>query len=349
MATVSELKEKLAKVEKALIQPSATEQMKKILRATKEKLQAQIDEAESDQKKKVVKPKAEKKEKPGKVKIVGGQKTLVTGTMIANIMGGKAADYEETVKDYNDAIREVTKKYPGVNWYILLDKSGEFLSLFFDNQKEYEITQDGVYQEIDKAGKPVRNKPELRTSDLKGYALSIYQATGADVSQLEEIEDYMRHEIFHSTLDWQSKEEFNKAALMAYEELYGKKAPKVSKSEPKPENDDLAECKKLLQEANYDVKEKTVKGKDGKKRKIKTKEPRQDRTIIKDRTESVFTTMTKEYNSEKEKEENKALLELVDTVKEIMVKFMVSLDKLVASKEVDKIKKIKELLNKLVD
>lgn len=122
----------------------------------------------------------------------------------------------------------------------------------------------------------------------------------------------------------------------------------VKKAEPEAK-DDLTECKKILEAANYDVKEKSVKGKDGKKRKIKTREQRQDRTIIKDRTESVFTTMTKSYNSDKEKEDNKELLEVVETVKVMFVKIMTSLDKLVANKSVDEIKKIKTLLNKLVD
>ena len=133
--------------------------------------------------------------------------------------------------------------------------------------------------------------------------------------------------------------------------------PKPEANEPEKESvkaeskgdDDVAICKKILENANYEVKEKSVKGKDGKKRKIKTREPRQDRTIIKDRVESTFTTITKEVSkSEKDKEENKDLLEVVESVKDLFVKIMVSLDKLVAAKEIDKVKKIKELLDKLV-
>ena len=124
---------------------------------------------------------------------------------------------------------------------------------------------------------------------------------------------------------------------------------KEKKPEPKAEpKDDITECKKILEAANYDVKSKTVKTKNGKKT-IKTREPRQDRSIIADRTESIFTTITKSFSSEEDKEANKSLLDLVENVKGLMVKFMNSLDKLVASKDVDKIKKIKELLKKLVE
>jgi len=119
----------------------------------------------------------------------------------------------------------------------------------------------------------------------------------------------------------------------------------IGKVEPE---DELAECKKILEAANYDVKSKTVKTKNGKKI-IKTREPRQDRSIIADRTKSVFTTITKAFSSEEDKDANKALLDMVETIKELMIKFLNSLDKLVASKDVDKIKTIKELLKKLVD
>jgi hypothetical protein len=136
--------------------------------------------------------------------------------------------------------------------------------------------------------------------------------------------------------------------LADYPELKNVDKEEVKKPEPKPEpKDDIAECKKILELANYDVKSKTVKTKTGRKT-IKTKEPRQDRTIIADRTKSVFTTITKAYASEEEKVANKGLLDVVESVKDLMVKFMNSLDKLVQSKDVEKIEKIKKLLEKLV-
>lgn len=51
---------------------------------------------------------------------------------------------------------------------------------------------------------------------LRGYARMISEATGIiEEEQLREIEDIMRHDIFHSTLDWQSRSVFNKAARLA--------------------------------------------------------------------------------------------------------------------------------------
>jgi len=221
------------------------------------------------------------------------------------------------------------------------------------------VKQKKEREEPVKTGKQkvVKQKKVKSADKLTSYEKSIIEYTGCSIDEVEEVEDIMRNEIFHSTLDWQDKDLFKQGAKEAYEvykelkKVTGKKAPeKAEKETPKPEaKDDVSECKKILEAANYDVKEKTVKGKDGGKRKIQTREPRQDRTIIADRTNSVFTTITKSFNSDEEKKENKELLEIVDAVKGLMVKFMNSLDKLVASKDVDKIKKIKELLSKLVD
>lgn len=53
---------------------------------------------------------------------------------------------------------------------------------------------------------------------LRGYHPTISEATGVtDVDTLEEIEDCMRHTIFHSTLDWQTKAELMRGAREAWE------------------------------------------------------------------------------------------------------------------------------------
>jgi hypothetical protein len=40
-------------------------------------------------------------------------------------------------------------------------------------------------------------------TELRGYAKTISEATGVtDAEDLADIEDCMRHDIFHSTLDW---------------------------------------------------------------------------------------------------------------------------------------------------
>jgi hypothetical protein len=54
-------------------------------------------------------------------------------------------------------------------------------------------------------------------TELRGYAASIAKAIGTtDAKTLTEVEDTMRHVIFHSTLDWQSAEEFRQGAREAF-------------------------------------------------------------------------------------------------------------------------------------
>ena len=52
------------------------------------------------------------------------------------------------------------------------------------------------------------------------YTDIISQATGVtDSDDLAVIEDIMRHDIFHSTLDWQTREQLSDAAIEANEVL----------------------------------------------------------------------------------------------------------------------------------
>ena len=51
------------------------------------------------------------------------------------------------------------------------------------------------------------------------YSDIIKEATGCDDSEAEVIEDFMRDIIFHSTLDWQTKQELADAARLAQETL----------------------------------------------------------------------------------------------------------------------------------
>jgi len=39
---------------------------------------------------------------------------------------------------------------------------------------------------------------------------------GATAEQCREVEDIMRHDIFHSTLDWQTREQFAEGARQAW-------------------------------------------------------------------------------------------------------------------------------------
>lgn len=54
---------------------------------------------------------------------------------------------------------------------------------------------------------------------MTGYQKEIMRIVGCDEHTAEQIEEIMRHDIFHSTLDWQTKEEFEdgaRKALAAY-------------------------------------------------------------------------------------------------------------------------------------
>jgi hypothetical protein len=49
-----------------------------------------------------------------------------------------------------------------------------------------------------------------------GYQALIQEATGVtDLEHIERIEETMRHVIFHSTLDWQTREQLQQAAREA--------------------------------------------------------------------------------------------------------------------------------------
>jgi hypothetical protein len=53
---------------------------------------------------------------------------------------------------------------------------------------------------------------------MSAYHASIIAATGVtDPAMLEEIEDTMRHDIFHSTLDWQTRAQLQQGARDALE------------------------------------------------------------------------------------------------------------------------------------
>jgi hypothetical protein len=52
---------------------------------------------------------------------------------------------------------------------------------------------------------------------MSRYREIIRQATGCTEAQAARIEDVMRNVIFHSTLDWQTREELEESARLAVE------------------------------------------------------------------------------------------------------------------------------------
>ena len=111
---------------------------------------------------------------------------------------------------------------------------------------------------------------QAETFALRGYLPAIAEATGAPEPALPILEEIMRTEIFHSTLDWQSAEEFRNGARKAYElyledqEFYDANARwrkalfRVSVAEQAIENlregrgDDFATAEAELEAARFD-------------------------------------------------------------------------------------------------
>lgn len=61
--------------------------------------------------------------------------------------------------------------------------------------------------------------------NLSIYQKSIIEATKCSPDDAAEIEDYMRNIYFHSTLDWQSKAQFNKGARESYNDILWMRSP----------------------------------------------------------------------------------------------------------------------------
>lgn len=74
-----------------------------------------------------------------------------------------------------------------------------------------------VEQQTLRRASPAPSKP---APEFKGYQQIIHEATGhTDVKTIERIEDLMRDVIFHSTLDWQTREQLMQAAREANDML----------------------------------------------------------------------------------------------------------------------------------
>lgn len=55
-----------------------------------------------------------------------------------------------------------------------------------------------------------------KAKELRGYQQRIHEICGCAPEQAVAIEEIMRSEVFHSTLDWQTHEQFREGALVAY-------------------------------------------------------------------------------------------------------------------------------------
>lgn len=126
-----------------------------------------------------------------------------------------------------------------------------------------------------------------------------------------------------------------------------KVTPKSKKPEAKKEievkvrpTDELSNVRNILEEANYTVIVKKVG-----KTTVKRKAPRQDRTIVKDKVEDVFTTIQKDIPKEKDA---KQVEKVTDNLKAIFTKILVAIDKLTTSGNLSQLQKLEAFLKKLV-
>jgi len=207
--------------------------------------------------------------------------------------------------------------------------------------------------------------PKNPQKGLRGYAKKISEISGiTDKKDLDAIEEIMRNEVFHSTLDWQDAKEFEKgvkeAVKIDFERMHpkknwsemvhksrGKKFEMTHKSRGKKnESGDIDDCRKILSEAGYSTKKRLSKSG---KQAMKVKEPRPERTIIKDKVEGVFTTISKDISGSKEKDEKYASMQkALNEAQSIITKLFTLLNNLAEDNSTEKVEKIIMLLKKIV-
>ena len=87
--------------------------------------------------------------------------------------------------------------------------------------KTYKGQIDETWTEVDLT----QFKKENPKYAPKTYKESIIEVTGCNPKDADEIEEYMRNIYFHSTLDWQSKAQFNKGARESYKDILWMRSP----------------------------------------------------------------------------------------------------------------------------
>jgi hypothetical protein len=94
----------------------------------------------------------------------------------------------------------------------------------YDADKPRDNSEEKAKKRIDFGEVNLLNK--LR---MNSYQKSIIEVTGCDPKDAEEIEEYMRQVYFHSTLDWQTKEQFDKGAKESYSDILWMRSPEGQK------------------------------------------------------------------------------------------------------------------------
>ena len=110
---------------------------------------------------------------------------------------------------------------------------------------------------------------------------------------------------------------------------------------------EVEECRKILNNAGYATKKKL--SKDGKKA-MKVKEPRPERTIIKDKVGDTFKTIMKDVSGSKEKDEKYgAMQKKLSELQDLFTKLFSRLNNLAEDNKIEDADKIIALLKKIVD
>jgi len=89
--------------------------------------------------------------------------------------------------------------------------------------KTYKGQIDETWKEVDLTDF-FKDNPKYDNS-IPTYQKSIIEITGCNKEDAAEVEDYMRNTYFHSTLDWQSKAQFNKGARESYQDILWMRSP----------------------------------------------------------------------------------------------------------------------------
>lgn len=105
------------------------------------------------------------------------------------------------------------------------------------------------------------------------------------------------------------------------------------------------ECKETLKEAGY-----TVKSHKSGNKKLSRSEPRPEKVIIKERVEESFTPIMKDLRGSEDKEkENKLIIDILEEIQGSFTKFMNRISNLADDRKLDALKKIKKLLDEIID
>jgi hypothetical protein len=247
----------------------------------------------------------------------------------------------------------------------------DLMDVFKENFDDlYKIVEDR-YPEVLKKGKVTKvkklvekkikaKKPAVKHKKLSDDDIEFIESTllNDEASTDAELVKYFMAEVGLSELQakkWVAQRskylaaEVGKGRSISYKIRKGVKGKKGRQVVLKPdkevakEPDEIANCKKVLEDANYRIEKKLKKGK-----RVTHRIKRLDKTIIAEKTDDVVTTIDKELRASDETiKDNKAILSLTDRLRDVLTRILQSLDKIVADGKQSELKKIVDLLEKI--